>query len=211
MTDSPQPSPTKKKKLRGGCCIALVLAFILLVILWVIGTFVLEDEEPEAEPAVTVEMTTEPEEVEASEEPAEEEAPEATEEPTEEAAEEPAEEASEEPAEESEETTGEEPTEEPDTTSVETIQGNLDTWFEGCDWQTTENDGITMSSCEKHEIGIIVGPGDSSVQGILDAMGEEASTGGYFIEDGVAVWATDMGTVNMAWDALGTPGTPTQF
>jgi len=211
MTDSPQPSPTKKKKLRGGCCIALVLAFILLVILWVIGTFVLEDEEPEAEPAATVEMTTEPEEVEASEEPAEEETPEATEEPTEEAAEEPAEEASEEPAEESEETTEEEPTEEPDTTSVETIQGNLDTWFEGCDWQTTENDGITMSSCEKHEIGIIVGPGDSSVQGILDAMGEETTTGGYFVEDGVAVWSTDMGTVNMAWDALGTPGTPTQF
>ena len=211
MTDSPQPSPTKKKKLRGGCCIALVLAFILLVILWGIGTFVLEDEEPEAEPAATVEMTTDPEEVEASEEPAEEEAPEATEEPTEGAAEEPAEEASEEPAEESEETTEEKPTEEPDTTSVETIQGNLDTWFEGCDWQTTENDGITMSSCEKHEIGIIVGPGDSSVQGILDAMGEEASTGGYFIEDGVAVWSTDMGAVNMAWDALGTPGTPTQF
>ena len=198
MTDSPQPSPTKKKKLRGGCCIALVLAFILLVILWAIGTFVLEDEEPEPEPAATVEMTTEPEEVEASEEPAEEETPEATEDPTE----------------EPEETTEAEPTEEaeePDTTSVETIQGNLDTWFEGCDWQTTENDGITMSSCEKHEIGIIVGPGDSSVQGILDAMGEETTTGGYFIEDGVAVWATDMGTVNMAWDALGTPGTPTQF
>lgn len=93
---------------------------------------------------------------------------------------------------------------------LEDIQGQLDPWFEGCDWESSVSDGIGQGTCAEHEIGVISGPGESSVQGILDAMGENG-TGGYVAEGGWAVWSTDMGNVRQAWDVLGTPGEPTEF
>lgn len=154
--------------------------------------------EPTEKAEVAPEPTTEPE-------PVKEEKPEPTKEP------EPAPEP--EPAKESEPAADEAGV---STERAQQIQSELDVMFDDCAWQDSESGGIVMSVCAEKEIGIIVGPGESSVQGILDAMGEEAHGGGYFYADStpgstVAVWGTDTGTVNMAWDAMGAPGTPTQF
>lgn len=217
----------KLAKIAGlGCSAAVALVVALGIIFWLIGTYAPEVEEPAAqEPAATAEADAPEPPEEPAEEPGSEPEPKAepTEEPTEDPAPKP--EPTTEPEPEAE-TTGEpepaktpepEPTEEPapekksGTAQAEEVQDALAVWYDDCTWDTTESDGLVTSNCAEHEIGIIVGPGEDTVQSILDSIGEESIGGGYFVEGGVAVWATDMGTVNKAWDAMGAPGTPTQF
>lgn len=220
------PRKPKLAKIAGlGCSAAVAIVVALGVIFWLIGTYAPEVEEPVAEEPATAAEAEAPEPAEEPE-PAAEPEPEPKAEPTEEPTEDPAPkpepttEPEPEPAEEPEPTKAPEPEpaeEEPapeeksGTAQAEEVQDALAVWYDDCTWDTTENNGIVMSNCVEHEIGIIVGPGEYSVQGILDAIDEEAAMGGYFIDGGVAVWATDMGTVNKAWDAMGAPGTPTQF
>lgn len=209
----------KPAKIAGiGCSAAVALVVALGVIFWLIGTYAPEVEEPVAEEPSTAAEAEAPEPAEEPE-PAAEPEPEPEPEPTEDPAPkpEPTTEPEPEPTEEPEPTTAPEPTEEPApekksvTAQAEDVQDALAVWYDDCVWDTTESDGLVMSNCVEHEVGIIVGPGEGTVQGILDAIGEESASGGYFIDGGTAVWATDMGTVNKAWDAMGAPGTPTEF
>lgn len=95
---------------------------------------------------------------------------------------------------------------------LEATQKDLDVWFEDCDWDNDKfNNGITdyaTSVCATENLGIIVTTSDTAAEAFLTGAAEEAPLGKYFIDDGMAVWSTSGGTLNLAWDALGAPGTP---
>ena len=109
------------------------------------------------------------------------------------------------------------PTANPLVKRLEDTEADLDAWFEDCTWDNTtvnsagENTAMAMGACESEGVAVIVGEDDSIVQATLDEIGKDYPTGAYILEDGVAVWSPNRGTVNLAWDALGTPGTPTAF
>lgn len=215
----------KLAKIAGlGCSAAVALVVALGVIFWLIGTYAPDVEEPAAQepaPAAEAEPTEEPAEPTEDPEPAPE--PEPTEEPAPEPEPEPEPttepEPEPEPTEEPEPVKEEEPAEDGTGVSIahaQQVQSELDIWFEECDWEDDESDGYVMSICRDQGLGIVIGPGESSVQAIIDAMGEESVGGGYFYADEtlgstVAVWAVDTGTMNRAWDAMGAPGTPTRW
>lgn len=95
---------------------------------------------------------------------------------------------------------------------LKATQKDLDVWFDGCDWQDEYvGDAYAMGACEEGPIAVVVGPGDSSVQSVIDEIGEGQYAGGYVIHDGVALWSPDKGKVNRAWDALGAEGTVKDF
>jgi cytoskeletal protein RodZ len=95
---------------------------------------------------------------------------------------------------------------------LEATQKDLDVWFEECDWDNDKfNNGITdyaTSVCASENLGIIVTTSDTAAEVFLTGAAEEAPIGKYFIDDGLAVWSVNGGTLNQAWDALGAPGYP---
>ena len=95
---------------------------------------------------------------------------------------------------------------------LEATQKDLDVWFEECDWDNDKfNNGITdyaTSVCASENLGIIVTTSDTAAEVFLTGAAEEAPIGKYFIDDGLAVWSINGGTLNQAWDALGAPGYP---
>ena len=95
---------------------------------------------------------------------------------------------------------------------LEATQKDLDVWFEECDWDNDRfNNGITdyaTSVCASENLGIIVTTSDTAAEVFLTGAAEEAPIGKYFIDDGLAVWSVNGGTLNQAWDALGAPGYP---
>ena len=95
---------------------------------------------------------------------------------------------------------------------LEAAQKDLDVWFEECDWDNDKfNNGITdyaTSVCASENLGIIVTTSDTAAEVFLTGAAEEAPLGKYFIDDGLAVWSVNGGTLNQAWDALGAPGYP---
>lgn len=90
---------------------------------------------------------------------------------------------------------------------AEDIQAQLDPFFEGCEWEVSvDEDDSARTSCAEHELGVIVESGPNSVRGVLEGMGEATPVGGYVTAENWAVWSTDEGNVNMAWDVLGASG-----
>ena len=81
---------------------------------------------------------------------------------------------------------------------------SLDSWFDGCDWETTESEHTARASCAANELGVIVGNTSTDVQIVLDGMSDAADNvpGGYAVKDNWAVWSTDQGNVNRASDVL---------
>ena len=81
---------------------------------------------------------------------------------------------------------------------------SLDSWFDGCDWETTESEHTARASCAENELGVIVGNTDTDVKVVLDGIAEAADggPGGYAVKDNWAVWSTDQGNVNRASDVL---------
>ena len=101
------------------------------------------------------------------------------------------------------------------TKRMKAAQGELNVFFETCKWENkTVDEGaflVAMSACESEYLGVMVADNDTAPKLIIDQMADDGVSGKYFIEDGLAVWSTDDGTLNMAWDVLGTPGTPAEF
>ena len=95
---------------------------------------------------------------------------------------------------------------------LKATQKDLDTWFEDCAWDNDKfNNGIAdyvTSVCASENLGIVISSSDVATESFLRGAAEEAPLGKYFIDDGMAVWSTSGGTLNLAWDALGAPGTP---
>ena len=81
---------------------------------------------------------------------------------------------------------------------------SLDSWFDGCDWETTESEHTARASCTENELGVIVGNTDTDVKVVLDGIAEAADggPGGYAVKDNWAVWSTDQDNVNRASDVL---------
>ena len=95
---------------------------------------------------------------------------------------------------------------------LEATQKDLDVWFEDCDWEDDKfNNGFAdyvTSVCATENLGIIATEDDAAAKLFLTGAAEEAPIGKYFIDDGLAVWSINGGTLNQAWDALGAPGYP---
>lgn len=90
---------------------------------------------------------------------------------------------------------------------AEDLQGQLNPFFEGCEWEVTVDDGNqAQTSCSEHEIGVIVGLRDQTTTRALETVSENVPVGGYVREGNWAVWSTDESNVNMAWDVLGASG-----
>lgn len=194
-----------------GCGILIIVGLVLVTALGLIltATGYEVEEEPEAEPtsqAATQEPTAEPTPQPTT--PASHDPEPITEEPveTEPADPQPTTEAAPKP----------EPEADPLVAKLESVQADLDGWFD-CTWDntTTEASGVAsemaMGACESEGVAVIVSDSDATIQVTLDEIGKDYPAGGYFLEDGVAVWSPDRGTVNRAWDVLGTPGEPADF
>lgn len=91
-------------------------------------------------------------------------------------------------------------------------QKDLNVWFEDCEWENDEfTNGIAdyaTSVCTSKNIGIVSTTSDAAAKSFLTGAAEEAPIGKYFIDNGIAVWSVNGGTLNQAWDALGAPGHP---
>ena len=95
---------------------------------------------------------------------------------------------------------------------LKAAQKGLDVWFEDCEWENDKfNNGVAdyaTSVCASENLGIVISSSDVAAEVFLKGAAEEVPVGKYFIDDGMAVWSIDGGTLNQAWDALGAPGTP---
>lgn len=95
---------------------------------------------------------------------------------------------------------------------LKAAQKDLDVWFEDCEWENDKfNNGVAdyvTSVCASENLGIVISSSDVAAEVFLKGAAEEVPVGKYFIDDGMAVWSIDGGTLNQAWDALGAPGTP---
>src|SRR5699024_10887709 len=62
---------------------------------------------------------------------------------------------------------------------------SLDSWFDGCDWETTDSEHTARASCTENELGVIVGNTDTDVKVVLDGIAEAADggPGGYAVKD----------------------------
>lgn len=95
---------------------------------------------------------------------------------------------------------------------LKAAQKDLDVWFEACEWENDKfNNGVAdyvTSVCATENLGIVISSSDVAAEVFIRGAAEEVPVGKYFIDDGMAVWSIDGGTLNQAWDALGAPGTP---
>ena len=95
---------------------------------------------------------------------------------------------------------------------LKAAQKDLDVWFTDCEWENDKfNNGVAdyvTSVCAAENLGIVISSSDVAVEVFLKGAAEEVPVGKYFIDDGMAVWSIDGGTLNQAWDALGAPGMP---
>ena len=190
-----------------GAGALIIGGFVLILTLGIVfvSTGMVEPEPvaQEAEPAKTAEKKTEPKTAEP--------APKKTQEPVK-AEPKPAETKAPAPKAEKPKKAQPKPKADPMGDKLKAAQKDLDVWFEDCEWENDKfNNGVAdyvTSVCASENLGIVISSSDVAAEVFLKGAAEEVPVGKYFIDDGMAVWSIDGGTLNQAWDALGAPGMP---